>query len=246
MYSPGGDLNASELERLRELVAEMPAGELRPREFFIARHGVPALAFDGFPSSIAGLKKNIEAAFPNLAPENPGSRWPKTSLGARRPGGKDITPEQLSRLRNLCDEANAGLRDASAWRVTELKCVEFLRPSLEKVHAAHALPARGSAHASDESVPDAPTPEERQRVNAIMDEFARANLERYLPDVNRPGRDMNFYRRDLREHTLVFMPAAVPEYIGDFRRSLDAALPDLFEWFADDALHVTIRSLRVH
>ena len=47
------------------------------------------------------LKRSIGDSCPALKAENPGSRWPKTSLAALRDRAR-LTPEQLQRLNTLC------------------------------------------------------------------------------------------------------------------------------------------------
>ena len=56
----------------------------------------------GFPPPIASLKRQIEASHPGLDAENPGSRWPKTSLGALK-DDKRLTPDQLKALNAICE-----------------------------------------------------------------------------------------------------------------------------------------------
>ena len=60
----------------------------------------------GFPPAITQLKTVLERMHPTLPKENPGSRWPKTSLGALR-DRKRLTPHQLERLLRICREEGA-------------------------------------------------------------------------------------------------------------------------------------------
>ena len=83
------------------LAAARERCELRPKQFFVAWSGVLTLAWRGFPPEIEALKRDIASAFPALKPENPGSRWAKTTLGCLR-DTKRLTPEQLERLGNIC------------------------------------------------------------------------------------------------------------------------------------------------
>ena len=46
---------------------------------------------------------------PTLPKENPGSRWPKTSLGALK-DKKRLTPDQLALLLRICREEGSLLR----------------------------------------------------------------------------------------------------------------------------------------
>ena len=55
----------------------------------------------GFPPALMELKRGIDIVCPGLKPENPGSRWPKTSLAALTDRAR-LTPEQLQRLNAIC------------------------------------------------------------------------------------------------------------------------------------------------
>ena len=63
----------------------------------------------GFPPAITQLKGVLERMHPTLPKENPGSRWPKTSLGALR-DDKRLTPDQLQLLLKICREEGAHLQ----------------------------------------------------------------------------------------------------------------------------------------
>ena len=52
------------------------------------------------------LKRGIDVVCPALKGENPGSRWPKTSLAALRDCAR-LTPEQLQTLKTICACADA-------------------------------------------------------------------------------------------------------------------------------------------
>lgn len=56
----------------------------------------------GFPPPVANLKRQIDASHPGLDKENPGSLWPKTSLGALK-DDKRLTPDQLKALNAICE-----------------------------------------------------------------------------------------------------------------------------------------------
>lgn len=47
------------------------------------------------------LKDALADTCKGLPPENPGSKWPKTTLGALRDGTR-LTPEQLQQLNAIC------------------------------------------------------------------------------------------------------------------------------------------------
>ena len=91
---------------LAVLVASRERCELRPKQFFVAWSGALTLAWRGFPPEIEALKRHIASTWPALGPENPGSRWAKTTLGCLR-DTKRLTPESLELLGKICD----GFRD---------------------------------------------------------------------------------------------------------------------------------------
>ena len=70
------------LNIIKEIVESKPPTSVKPREFFIAWQGVPTLAYEGFSAILLKIKKEISDAVPGLRKENPGSLWPKTTLGA--------------------------------------------------------------------------------------------------------------------------------------------------------------------
>lgn len=55
----------------------------------------------GFPPALQQLKSCISQEFPGLPKENPGSLWPKTSLGAMK-DDRRLTPDQLQGLNEIC------------------------------------------------------------------------------------------------------------------------------------------------
>ncbi len=55
----------------------------------------------GFPPALVNLKQQLSEHHPTLPKENPGSRWPKTSLGALKDGTR-LTPDQLNTLLAIC------------------------------------------------------------------------------------------------------------------------------------------------
>ena len=84
------------------LVASRERCELRPKQFFVAWSGALTLAWHGFPPEIEALKRDIASTWPALGPENPGSRWAKTTLGCLRDTER-LTPESLEILGKICD-----------------------------------------------------------------------------------------------------------------------------------------------
>ena len=86
----------------------------------------PHTARSGFTGALVDLKSRLSAAHPCLPPENPGSRWPKMTLGCLR-DGRRLTPDQLALLRRLCRcallEGMVGVRGAGRRR--RRRCLRF-------------------------------------------------------------------------------------------------------------------------
>jgi hypothetical protein len=74
---------------------------LQPFAFFVSWNGVLTLAFAGFTPALLDLKRRVATAHPALPRENPGSLWPKASLGCLR-DGVTLTEQQFHTLNGLC------------------------------------------------------------------------------------------------------------------------------------------------
>jgi hypothetical protein len=172
-----------------------------------------------------------------LPAENPGSRWPKATLGALREGVR-LTPSELATLQQLC--AAFPLATAPLVSVTRLRLVLFACRSLERVVASTQLALAADA---DEASAGA---DSRARAAATLAEFDAARLGDYWFHVARDGGREGHYRGDARGATLVApLPAAAVAACGvaAFRAAVDDALPGRWAWFADESLHVTVRAL---
>lgn len=55
----------------------------------------------GFPPQLELLKEELISISGALPMENPGSRWPKTTLGALKDDVR-LTPDQLTQLTEIC------------------------------------------------------------------------------------------------------------------------------------------------
>ncbi len=58
----------------------------------------------GFPPALVRLKQELDKRHGSLPKENPGSKWPKTSLGAVRDKCR-LNPQQLDALLRICRSA---------------------------------------------------------------------------------------------------------------------------------------------
>jgi hypothetical protein len=55
----------------------------------------------GFPPALVRLKQHLDRRHGSLPKENPGSKWPKTSLGAVKDKCR-LDPQQLDSLLRIC------------------------------------------------------------------------------------------------------------------------------------------------
>ena len=77
---------------------------LRPCAYFVAWNGVLTLVYTGFPPLLAKVKAQLNEPVHGLKPENFGSKWPKTTLGALNDDAPPLTLDDLTSLRKLCEE----------------------------------------------------------------------------------------------------------------------------------------------
>jgi hypothetical protein len=172
--------------------------------------------------------------------ENPGSRWPKATLGALRDGAAPLSRDELTTLQRLCAAHGTAAARAPPVPVPALRLTLFACRSLERVVAAPALALAAPEDASSPSTAAAAA------AASTLAEFDAERLDAYWPHVARAGSREAHYRAAAAGATLVApLPAAALAACGvsAFRAAVDAALPGRYCWFADDALHVTVRGL---
>jgi hypothetical protein len=228
---------------LAAIVARQPATNLLPRAFTITWHGVPALIYQGFSPSLAALKRKIAEVLHHLPPEAPGSRWPKTSLGAL-PDERPLSLDELRRLRTVCDRMSAELAAGGrALKVDRLQWIDYECRSLERRLENLAMAMRPEPASTLAHTPEAG---ERRRVETILREFSTTNLAAYLTLVNREGHRIDYYRGRTRGRTLAFdlHREALP-LIDAFIAAIEEILPGRYVWFAPASRHVTVRRLSV-
>ena len=196
------------------------------------------LAFAGFPPALESLKAALDAHHGGALPaENPGSRWPKSSLGCLV-DGRRLTPAELQTLRGICAAHQAALQAAPPLEVAQLQLVLFGCRSLERRVACQRLPLSPPLDAAP------PSPAAAAAAAATLAEFEPQRLQAYWADVARDGSRETHYRGAARGATLVApLHAAYTAQLAKFRKAVDAELPGAYAWFADDSLHVTVRAL---
>ncbi|CAI5522246.1 unnamed protein product [Closterium sp. Naga37s-1] len=223
---------------LAAMISSTRACVYEATEFFVAWQGVLTVAYSGIPPALCELKDRMGGALQSMVPENPGSRWPKTTLACLRDDQR-LTPEQLSTLRDICSTMSFQLALAPPVVVDTLSVVLYENCCLEKLITATHIPLQ---HPVD---PSPPSLEQRQYVRGVVDEFGSKNLAKYWLHASKDGNRSSHYRKPKMGATVVHFlaPHEVPAALSVFRRLVDTALPGLYEWFSDDSLHITLRAL---
>jgi hypothetical protein len=240
---------------------------LRPCAFFVAWNGVLTIVYSGFPPPLEKLKQSLSALPRFTRPENFGSRWPKSTLGAWTDEAEPLALDELRRLQELCRTHSARLAESSLLvPVGQLSAVTCATHTFEPMRAswAHsAVPhAADAARALERTVErrelplqpagtdaDAASPSaaEQERVQGVLREWD--DLPAYLPAVNKPGSRIGSYREaSPAGATLVAFladaaPPALHTLLDAFRAGVDELLPGRYVWLEPRSLHCTVRSL---
>lgn len=205
----------------------------------MAWSGVMTLAYEGFTRPLLDIKRDIGDAVPGLKPENPGSAWPKTTLGALR-DDRDLDWAEVVALRAICHEMNETVAAAKAFHVDELSVVVFACRSLERRLAVMPMALSGPIGLGDHEIPV----DHAEAVQATMRQFGDQELRRYWPFLLRPENRERHYRLDHVESTLVYdLPAEQPDCFEHLIAAVERELPGAYYWFAPESRHMTIRAL---
>ncbi len=265
----GAALAAGVAEMVTAAVERTGAADavLQARGFLVAWGGVLALAFADWPPLLLAIKAALNALAEDgarsskqllqLAPENPGSRWPKITIGALQPDAQ-LSLEDLRSLRALCEES-AEEMEGLVWNVSELQVATFTSRSLEKrTEVPIPLTSPGRAHCA------APPGDGAVRcanasssfVEEVMQEWEHGDLVQYLSHVNTGASVLHYTQPCPPDHTLVAMLLsqgssgggdAILRAVQRFASAVEARLPDKFHFFSDScpsSLHLTVRTLR--
>ncbi|PRW44592.1 hypothetical protein C2E21_6681 [Chlorella sorokiniana] len=213
---PGGGgatatTSAGLLPPLEAQLAASRASFLHPQAFFVSWQGVLTLAYSGFTGALLDLKQRVTAAHPTLPPENPGSKWPKTSIGCLR-DGRRLTPEQLATLCRICSEESAAFQQQQPQQqhgaangaaaaaaaapaaaaagspavAVDSACIALFEcRSLERLLSCRHVEFQGGLDAAS------PSEEEQQRVAAIL---AEPSSPTYWFEASRDGNREAHYR----------------------------------------------------
>lgn len=182
-----------------------------------------------------------------LVPEQPGSMWPKTSLGCLQDRQR-LTPDQLAALLRVCRECSGELDGAAALTIDRGDVVVHQCRSLERRLSVQSVDFGGGRRADGADGWPAPPPDQLARVAAVLTE---PDAEDYWFAASRDGNRRAHYADTHLGVTLVHFlrpsaaAAAVLAAVGRFRRAVDAVAPGMYYWFDDAALHVTLRAIAI-
>ena len=216
------------------------------RQFFLSFNSVMTLAYSSFSQTLLNVKAHVESAMHGtLRPENPGSKWPKTTLGCLI---KDETPseDEIHILRDTCSRFTEQLRalseDDKRAPIGELKVVVFGCRTLEKRLLSLAIRLNATI-----LVDDKPPVSHIISVQEVMAQFDASQHRRYYRNLHPKGRTCDaYYRQEHVEATLiadVCLSDKVKNIINAFTAEVDTGLPGLYEWFDQSSWHLTVRAL---
>ncbi len=226
---------------IEDIIHSKPITVVYPREFFIFWNGVPALAYQGFTPTLLKIKEEIDELVKGLKSENPGSKWPKTTLGAIQ-DNKNLNREDFNILHAICDKMNLKLDKNKCIDIDELSVVLFKCRSLEERLITYTIKLDSNQN-RDLAAP--PLGHENDVAQA-MDDLSSNKLDAFgNAKFNQENKEI-YYREPHIEATLVFdlpAPEQQPALIQEFIDAINKELPDLFYWFSPESRHMTVRAL---
>lgn len=222
-------------EIIPSIVAAHQKTIISTSQFFISWNGVPVLAYTGFSPVLQDIKTQIASRLPGLPMENPGSRWPKTTLGALR-DNKTLTKDDLTVLKAICRTFTPQLCHQHL-EIDNLSIVLYYWTSLEKRLSTEVIPL---SEPRDLSLP---AKDDQDKVTDILNQFSGENIDNYLPKVQMQSHRESYYRTPSIGASLVCDVEKFHDIIMRFKYDVDRQLPDTFCWFNTNSLHMTIRVL---
>lgn len=228
---------------LRSVVQNYPKNIMEAGEFFISWNGVLTLAYRGFNPVLLKMKREIEDKTSGLQAENPGSKWPKITIGALR-DDRTLSWSDALTLRQICDTFKDSLQKVQI-NIDALSIVIFHCRSLERRLSTEIISLNDPRNFEVSSVDhaDEDVVSHAKYIAKTMDQFSSAKLAEYWPNLQKQGNREGHYRASFMQATLVHDLKVVPDVIENFRRAVDRQLPGLYCWFKDESLHMTVRAL---
>ena len=232
-------------EILKSIVSRYGPTTITANQFFVSWNSVVTLAYESFSRTLLLMKAEIQKKIPGLQPEEPGSKWPKTTLGCLKEG-VELTEEQVFNLRKICELHKIELQKLDKsdlfMDIEELCCVTFHCRSLERQLFSKKIQLAGRAISDDN-----PAQSHFDLIAGTMAQFGVNEHNNYFPNLTPQGRTIDsYYRTPHIETTLIYelKPSLLLyDNICKFRLTVDKLLPDCYSWFASSSWHMTIRSL---
>lgn len=232
-------------EMIEAIISSHGATSVCPYQFFISWNSVSTLVYRGFSRTLFSIKQKIGEKLTPLKAENPGSRWPKTTLGCLREN-VELSNDQVYILRDICVLQNYKLKNIEdpdrSMEIDELNFETFHCRTLEKTLSSQVIPLEGKRMSNDD-----PPESHLKFVEETLVQFSLSAHNNYYPKLAPKGRTINsYYRKPHIESTLVYYlktPVALVDIIYAFREEVDVKLPNCYEWFDPNSWHMTVRAL---
>ena len=171
---------------IRTIVSHYGPTTVSAGQFFISWNSVATFAYASFSRTLLDIKREIGEAIAGLKPENPGSRWPKTTLGCLREG-VELSKNQVHALRRVATTCSAELqRVAEPDRTMDIKELQYVRFECRTLERRQvSLPAPLQADPAED---DSPPQSHLDDVADTMAQFAASEHEEYYPRLAPNGR----------------------------------------------------------
>lgn len=223
-------------EPLSDLISRYPGIELRPRGLLLAWSGVLTLAYQPLPACMLHLKQQLAQHLPQLKPENPGSRWPKTTLAVVA----DEQPLTETTARQLLDWQSRLPPLPDIWLgIEQLQDVQFACRSLESCLASQSHRLAGRMPSEGSELLEA----HQQEVEQV---WAASRSADHWQKLCLPGNHRHHYHQSAPGRTLIaWLPAnlELAQWLDQVQQQLDQQFPGLYHWFTPASRHLTLRAL---
>lgn len=235
-----------EYAMVEDIVGKYGPTSVSANQFYVSWNSVITLAYHSFSRTLLDIKNDISLKIEGLKKENPGSMWPKTTLGCLKDNAELKNDQEIHLLRRICRQKTEMLMQLEesdrTMDIAELSFVTFHCRTLERRLISQPIPLKGQVYSDDR-----PSDEHVKNVIGVMAEFDESRHEEYRPMLASNGRTIDaYYRKPHIESTLVYdlQPCeALKKVIEDFCMSVDQNLDNRYAWFLPDSWHMTVRAL---
>ena len=191
-------MNQQTYNILDKVVAAHGRTSASAHQFFVSWNSVITVAYVGFTRTLVDMKKDVAQAIPDLKPENPGAKWPKTTLGCLEEK-MQLTDQQVRDLRDICARHTDLLQclpDVErTMSIGDLNIVTFECRTLERRQNEHRIQLTGEIRFDD-----SPTPDERKRVEGTMAQFDLVQHDEYIKGTSKNSPNMTRIIVEIAEH----------------------------------------------